>query len=66
MLTVQQQASVVATGAVALMAVAGISFSGISPGRMAAAVLIPVSYTQLDVYKRQAYTMSVEGEMAVP
>ncbi len=39
-LTVQQQASVVATGAVALMAVAGISFSGISPGRMAAAVLI--------------------------
>lgn len=39
-LTVQEQASVVATGAIALMAVAGVSFSGISPGRMAAAILI--------------------------
>ena len=39
-LTVQEQSSVVVTGAVVLMAISGISFSGISPGRIASVVLI--------------------------
>ena len=40
LLTAQEQASLVTAGAVVLMAAAGFTFSGISPGRMAAVVLI--------------------------
>lgn len=39
-LTAQEQASVVMTGAVILAAVSGFSFSGIAPGRILAAVII--------------------------
>lgn len=39
-LTIQEQSSAVVTGAVVLMAVSGISFSGISPGRIISVVLI--------------------------
>lgn len=39
-LTAQEQASTVVTGAVILMAASGFSFSGISPGRIISAVLI--------------------------
>lgn len=39
-LTAQEQASAVVTGAVVLMAASGFSFSGISPGRIVSAVLI--------------------------
>ena len=39
-LTAQEQASVVMTGAIALMAATAYTFSGIAPGRIAAAVII--------------------------
>ena len=39
-MTAQEQASAVTAGAVVLMAAAGFSFSGISPGRMIAVVLV--------------------------
>ncbi len=39
-LTSQEQASVVLTGAIALMAVTAFSFSGIAPGRIAASLII--------------------------
>ena len=39
-LTAQQQAGMVVTGAVVLMAVSAVQFSGISPGRIAAVVLL--------------------------
>ncbi len=40
LLTAQEQASLITAGAVVLMAAAGFTFSGISPGRMVAVVLI--------------------------
>ncbi|NLN81795.1 MAG: SpoIIE family protein phosphatase [Clostridiales bacterium] len=40
MLTAQQQASIVMTGAIVLMAATAFSFSGIAPGRIAAGVII--------------------------
>ena len=39
-LSAQQQAAIVVTGAVALMAVSAVEFSGISPGRILAVVLV--------------------------